>query len=569
MILDPIRRMLRELGLAYGGAAVISIFVNLALLIVPLYTLILYDRILSSRNMDTLTALSIGCIGGMVLYGILEFLRSSLFLVMGDRVARRLNLPTLQAAIARTLDGQGSSAAQAMRDLNELRGFVTGAAAAIPLDLLWSPVLVFVLFLLHPLYGWFGLGCAGLLFGISLATDLVTREPLSAAATAANSSVNDLAAVLRNGDLLDGMGMLPAVARRWQSRLDRTNATLDRASRHARAFGAVAKTLRLLMQGGIISLGVVLVIRNQATPGSLMAANLIVAKLLQPFEQLVGGWRQWMFALAALRRVRAVLSHRSTRLGALVADGCGSVVIDGVSFTPPGRDRPVLEDISLTIAPGEVLAIVGPSAAGKSTLARLIVGLFPPTHGAVRVDGLDSTAWDRAAFGRVVGYVPQSVALLDGTIFDNIARMDEADPARVGEAATLARVHEMIGRLPLGYATWVGGNGYSLSGGQRQRVALARAVFGGPRLVVLDEPNANLDQAGEEDLAQAILALKSRGIGVVVVTHRPALLAVVDTLLVLKHGRIQHHGTRADVLPRLTDAAPAPVPALAANCQQY
>ena len=565
MTLDPTRRMLRELGLAYGGAAVISVFVNLALLIVPIYTLILYDRILSSRNMDTLTALSIGCIGGMILYGILEFLRSSLFLVMGDRVARRLNLPTLQAAIARTLDGQGSSAAQAMRDLNELRGFVTGAAAAIPLDLLWSPVLVFVLFLLHPLYGWFGLGCAGLLFGISLATDLVTREPLSAAATAANSSVNDLAAVLRNGDLLDGMGMLPAVARRWQSRLNRTNATLDRASRHARAFGAVAKTLRLLMQGGIISLGVVLVIRNQATPGSLMAANLIVAKLLQPFEQLVGGWRQWMFALAALRRVRAVLSHRSTRLGALVADGSGSVVIDGVSFTPPGRDRPVLEDISLTIAPGEVLAIVGPSAAGKSTLARLIVGLFPPTHGAVRVDGLDSTAWDRAAFGRVVGYVPQSVALLDGTIFDNIARMDEADPARVVEAANLARVHEMIGRLPLGYATWVGGNGYSLSGGQRQRVALARAVFGGPRLVVLDEPNANLDQAGEEDLAQAILAIKSRGTGVVVVTHRPALLAVVDTLLVLKHGRIQHHGARADVLPRLTDATPAPVPALAAT----
>jgi len=228
-------------------------------------------------------------------------------------------------------------------------------------------------------------------------------------------------------------------------------------------------------------------------------------------------------------------------------------------------DDSVLDEVSLTIAPGEVLAIVGPSAAGKSTLARLIVGLFPPTHGAVRVDGLDSTAWDRAAFGRVVGYVPQSVALLDGTIFDNIARMDEADPARVVEAANLARVHEMIGRLPLGYATWVGGNGYSLSGGQRQRVALARAVFGGPRLVVLDEPNANLDQAGEEDLAQAILALKSRGTGVVVVTHRPALLAVVDTLLVLKHGRIQHHGARADVLPRLTDATPAPVPALAAT----
>jgi ATP-binding cassette subfamily C protein len=428
-----------------------------------------------------------------------------------------------------------------------------------------------VLFLLHPVYGWFGLGCAALLFLVSLATDLVTREPLAAASTAASNSVNDLAAVLHNTDLLDGMGMLPAVARRWQRRQNRTAFALDRASRHAKAFAALAKTLRLLMQGGVISVGVVLVIKGVASPGSMMGANLIIAKLLQPFEQLVSGWRQWVFSLAALHRVRDLLAHpRACGDAASPSQVSGAVEIRSLRFIPPGRDRAVLEDISLTIAPGEVLAIVGPSAAGKSTLARMIVGLFPPSAGSVCVDGIEATAWDRTAFGRVVGYVPQSVALLDGTIFDNIARMAEADPAAVVDAAHLAGVHEMIGRLPLGYGTWVGGKGYTLSGGQRQRIALARAVFGGPRLVVMDEPNASLDQAGEEDLARTILALKSRGTGVVVVTHRPALLAVVDTLLVLKQGRVQHYGARGEVLPRLgvpvaaTTASSAPALAVAA-----
>jgi ATP-binding cassette, subfamily C, bacterial len=551
---DPMRRLLRHLMRAFGAAAVVTLFVNLATLIVPIYDMILYDRILQSRNMDSLTVLSVSCALGLVIFGVLEFVRNCLYLVMGDRVARRLNIPTLAAAIAKTLDGQASAAAQAMRDLNDLRGFVTSQAAAIPLDLLWTPALLAVLFLLHPLYFAFGLGSAALLFAISVATDLATRKRLIEANQASTGAINQLAQVLRNTDLLDGMGMLPAVARRWQRRQERIGFELDRATRHGKAFAAVARTCRLTMQGGIIALGVILVIRREASPGSMMGANLIVAKLLLPFDQLVTGWRQWMFALAALRRVRQLHAQAPRRAAPAAAAALASVpalalaptapsglVVDRLAFTPPGGMHPVLDDVSFDVRPGEVLAIVGPSAAGKSTLARLMVGLFAPTAGSVRLDGIEVTVWDRTAFGQAVGYVPQSVALLDGTVFDNIARMTEADPQAVVEAATQAGIHDMIGFLPQGYATRIGGTGHALSGGQRQRIALARALFGAPRFLVLDEPNANLDHLGEQALAETIATLRLRKTGVVLVTHRPALLEVADTLLVLKQGRVDRY----------------------------
>jgi ATP-binding cassette subfamily C protein len=530
----------RELIRAFVFAGIVTLFVNLGLLFVPIYDMILYDRVLQSKNMDTITMLTIGVSVAMVIYGALEFCRSSIFVVMADRLARRLNLPALEAAMQKSLEGSSSVAAQAMRDLNELRLFVSGTAAAVPLDLIWSPALLAVLFLLHPAYGLYGLLCAGFLFLLSLITDLSTRDDLVRANGATAKSLNDLSAALRNTELLDGMGMLPTVARRWSQRQQRTLDDLKRASRRNKALATTAKAARLAMQGGIIALGTILVLRYEATPGSMMGSNLLVAKLLLPFEQLVSGWRQWTSALAAWGRVRDLVSVARGKSGHTMPDRVeGRLVLDHVSFTPSGATRRILDDVSLAVEPGEAIGIVGPSGSGKSTLARLMVGMFPPTTGAIRLDGIVTSEWDRVALARHAGYLPQAISLLDGTILDNIARMQESEPALVIAAATQAGVHDVIGRLPEGYSTWIGGAGYALSGGQQQRVALARALFGSPKLLVLDEPNSNLDHIGEQSLVDTIEAAKRAGAAIVIVTHRPTILASVDRIVMIKQGRVE------------------------------
>jgi ATP-binding cassette subfamily C protein len=550
-----LRRTLAEIGRAFGFAALLSLFVNLASLTVPLYDIQLYDRVLLSRSTETLAALSVMCLLGMGLYGVLEYLRSALFLVIGDRLARRLDIATLRAALAQSLAGDAAAAGQALRDINGLRGFAIGGSASMVLDLLWAPLLLWVLFRLHPLYGLYGLCCAVLLLALGIANDRLTRERHAAAGLRLNRALSGMAGALANCELIDGMGLLPGLARRWLAQQDAAQADLDATARTAMLFASASKTLRLLMQGGIIALGVVLVIRHQASPGSMMGANLLVARLLQPFEALVTGWRQWLSQFAALGRVAALLDgHGRLRTGLAWGCGAGGLAVEGLCYTPPGRARPVLSDVSFTVAPGEAVAITGPSASGKSTLARLLVGLAPPSAGAVLFDGRPVHAWDREDFGRLAGYVPQSVALLDGSVFDNIARMGDSDAAPVVEAARKAGIHDMIGRLPQGYDSRVDGDAFFLSGGQRQRIALARALFGQPRLLVMDEPNANLDHFGEQALAEAIRSAKAGGAAVLVVTHRPAVLAAMDTVLVLKDGRLESFPAAA---PRL-HLAPSP-----------
>ncbi|MBI2235737.1 MAG: type I secretion system permease/ATPase [Magnetospirillum sp.] len=533
----------RELAAAFAFAAILTVFVNLASLVVPLYDMQLYDRILLSRSMDSLAALSVFCLLGMGLYAVLEFLRSSLFLVMGDRLARRFDVATLRAALARSLDGEPGAAAQALRDLNDLRNFVIGSAVAVPLDLMWSPALLAVLTMLHPLYGLYGAVCALVLLGLSLANDRATRTDLADATAAANRSLSSLAGTLRNGELLDGLGLLPGLARRWLRSQGQQQEQLDRAGRRAMAYTALSRASRLLMQGGIIALGVVLVVRHQASPGSMMGATLLVAKLLQPFEVLVSGWRQWVLHAAAWKRVAALLGREGDRRAG-VPWGCatGRLMVAGLAFSAEGRR--ILDDVSFTVEPGEALAITGPSAAGKSTLIRLILGLASPDAGTVTLDGRPTALWQREDFGRHVGYLPQAVSLLDGTVFDNIARMGATDAEAVVDAARRAGVHEMIGRLPLGYDTWVGGDSFALSGGQRQRIALARALYGRPKLLLLDEPNSNLDHLGDDALGRAIAAAKQDGAAVVIITHRPAILDVADKLLVLRQGRVERLNIR-------------------------
>lgn len=558
---SPARSLLlqlrRQLGGIFAFAGLLTIFVNVAMLFVPLYSMIVFDRVMQSKSYDTLTMLSIVCVVGIILYGCLDFCRSMIFMVIADRLTRGLNISTLRASIARSLSGEPSAAAQSVRDLDSLRTFASSQSPIVSLDLIWTPVMLAVLYMLHPWYGHFALICAGVLFLLSIANDLTTRESLIEANNAAARSLSDLTAALRQRELIDGLGMLPEIARHWMSRQNKVLATAATISRRSTRYAVAAKTARLGMQGLGVAVGVILVIHHQASPGSLIGASILLSRMLLPFEQLITAWRQWIAAIAAWRRLADLLHTTPVRIGQARTDAVeGRVVIDQLGFAPSSASAPIIENITLTIEPGEVVAIVGPSGSGKSTLARLVMGVLTPTSGQVTFDGIPTSEWERTELARHVGYLAQSVGLLDGTILDNIARMDVADSAAAIDAANRAGVHDLVDRLRDGYGTQVGDSGNALSGGTRQRIALARALYGNPKLIVLDEPNANLDHDGEQALVRVIQQLRDAGTAVLLITHRPSILAAVDRIVGVEKGRITRI-ERASAQPQLANSGRA------------
>jgi ATP-binding cassette subfamily C protein len=494
-----------------------------------------------------------------MLFAILEFIRSQIFQVMGSELVRRLNLTAIEAGVKSSLEKGGGMASEVLRDLNDLRTFITSNAISAPLEAMWVPLFLIVLFALHPLYGLLAVVSAITLIGLNLLSDMTTRSLLKEANTANLQNVATIASTLRHAETIEAMGLMPALTRRWRKGQLHATELMAMGSRRGKAIHALTRSLRFGMQIAVLALGADLVIKGEVTAGTMIAASILMGRLLTPFDNLTENWRQWVFASTAWGRVREVLeNHSSLRQTVPTPPSQGSLKIDKLVYAPPNAPVPVIKGISFTLEPGDVLGIVGPSAAGKSTLARLLVGVLQPTTGGVFLDGHNAYLWERASFGAMVGYLPQSVSLLDGTVRDNISRMYDADPQMVIDAARAAGVHEMIGRMPLGYDTPVGDNRYTLSGGQKQRVALARALFGRPRLLVLDEPNANLDTEGEVALLRAISQAKEDKAIVIVIAHRPAIMEAADKILVLEDGRIGQFGDRTDVVSSISRRLPAP-----------
>jgi len=548
-LLEQARRQLSA-GLVY--AALLTGFINLLHLTVPLFMLQLYDRVLNSHNLDTLAMLILVAAGALVVFGVLDFIRARVFMTVAAGLVQRLNLPTLQSAVARTLEGRDGRTGQAMRDLGELRSFLGSNAVAVPLEAAWMPVFLLVLFLLHPAYALAALICGLILVVLSFFSDMLSRRLLSEASDAGGDAATSVSSAIRNAEVIEAMGMLPAVSRRWRKGQRRMLELLDRGNRNGKAMTAAIKAARNGMQISILSLGAVLVLNGDASAGTMVAASVIAGRILYPFEQLVDGWRQWVFAAAAWRRIRDLVNDdQSRRQSFVLPRPAAELEVDRLVYVPPGGDRPIIKGVSFALEPGDVLAVVGPSGAGKSTLARLLVGVLSPSAGGVYLDSHNVFTWERGSFGDNVGYLPQNVALLDGTVRENIARMRDADAADVLAAARAAGVHEMIGRLPFGYDTPVTGSGFLLSGGQRQRVGLARALFGEPVLLVLDEPNASLDFEGEQALIRSIQEVKERGAITIVIAHRPAITQIADKILVLKDGRVDQFGPRTDIIKTL------------------
>ena len=547
----PLRRALKACRSQFLIVGVFSGVVNLLQLTTSVYMMQVFDRVLATRVLDTLLYLSIIAIAAVAVLAMLEAVRGKVMQRIGTWIEHRVAPEGFVRALESTLRGRPYRM-EALRDLAVCRGYLGSPGALSLYDIPWVPIYIGVIFLLHPVMGYIALGGAVLLFGLTLASEVSTSALLKEANTAAMSSQRRADAISRNAEVIDSMGMLPSVIGRWRESVAAMTAPQQRAADRAALLVAATKFFRLGVQIAILGVGAYLVLQQELTSGASIAGSIIMGRALAPVEQMIGGWKQLVQARQSFRRLQSFLALPRLRPPGLpLPDPTGKLSVERVSYAFPGQGVAMIKGVNFSLTPGESLAIIGPSAAGKTTLIRMLIGTLPASAGTVRLDGADVYQWLREDFGRHVGYLPQDVELFDGTVFRNIARMAEAEPEAVYEAAQLAGCHDMILRLPNGYETEIGDSGQYLSGGQRQLIGLARAMFGRPKLVVLDEPNSNLDGDSEAALTAALERLKAQGTTVVLVSHRPTLVQGVDKVLLLKDGAMEMFGPRAEVLKRL------------------
>ena len=557
---------LRECRRAFRSVALFSGMVNLLMLAGPLYMLQVYDRVLSSRSVPTLIALSIFLVGAYAFQGVLDLIRSRVVVrsaaVLDQRLALAVHSAVIRLSVASRHPGDGP---QPVRDLDAIRGFLTGAGPIAIVDLPWVPVFLTICFLIHP---WLGVAStigAVTLFTMTLLTERASRAPAKALAQDAGRRSIMVEAQRRGGETIMAMGMGGALGQRWAGVNNRYIAASASLSDVAGGFGSASKVLRLLLQSVILGLGAYLVIRQEMTAGAMVAASIMMGRALAPIETAIANWRAFIGARQAITRLSEALTRAAPKREVTsLPRPARSLEVEHVVMVAPGGTKPVVANVRFALKAGQAVGIIGPSGAGKTSLVRALVGIWRPAKGCVRLDGAALDQWDLDQLGQHVGFISQTVELFDGTISENIARMNvKPDADAVLRAAKAAGAHELILRLPNGYDTPIGEGGEALSGGQRQRIALARALYGDPFLIVLDEPNSNLDNEGEMALRQAIANLKTRGAIVVLIAHRPSVLAVCDHILVLANGEQKDFGTRDEIMQKMT--RPVAAPAAAGN----
>ena len=541
---------------------------NLLLLVPSIYMLEVYDRVLTSRNEFTLLMLSLIILLLYVIYAALDAIRSHTVIEVGKKIDAELNHRTYTAAFEQNLKVRGGNAGQALNDLTTIRQFVTGPSLYAFFDAPWFPFYLIVIFLFNGWLGLFSTVCVLILIVLAFLNESVTHEPLSEASTLSVQSSNIASNNLRQAEVLESMGMLPALRDRWFALHSKFLHMQAVASQRAATMGAMTKFFRTLMQSLALGFAAFLVLENKLSPGMMIAATILLGKATAPVEMVIGSWKQWRGVVSSYDRLKKLLSDNPPRVvGMSLPRPKGFLSMEGVYAAPPGVTKPVLKNITFAIEPGDVLGVIGPSAAGKSTLARVAVGIWPSTPNAARIDGADVYRWNKDELGPALGYVPQDIEVFPGTVSENIARFKEFQPEDVIAAAQSAGVHDMILHFPEGYDTRIGDGGVGLSGGQKQRLALARALYGKPNLVVLDEPNSNLDEVGEAALVRAIQELQARKASVIVITHRIPILQVTNKLLLLQDGNARMFGPTAQVMQAL-QGKPVATPETAPGAEQ-
>ena len=542
-----------------------SLFINALMLVPTFYMLQVYGRVLTSGSIVTLVMLTIIMTILVATMGALELVRSRMMVRVSTKLDVLLSRDVYRASFKRALDSGGMDAsAQSLNDLTGLRQFMTGNGLFAFFDAPWLPIYIAVMFMFHPWYGWAALGSAIILLCLAALNEKMTGKAL-AEANKENISANLYTTKnLRNAEVIESMGMLNTLIHRWSARQKNVLMLQSVASDKGGAIASISKTFRMLIQSLILGLGAYLAVNHEISAGLVIAGSVLLGRALAPIDLIIGSWKGFISARSQYSRLNDILDKQkaeSERMSLPTPEG--HVQVENIIVSPPGSRTPVIKGISFTVPPGTVVGVIGPSASGKSTLARALLGIWVPQHGVVRLDGADIGNWDKNELGPHIGYLPQDIELFEGSISENIARFSTVDAKKVVIAAKVAGVHEMILQLPEGYDTIIGSDGVNLSGGQRQRIGLARAIYGNPRLIVLDEPNSNLDEVGEKALSIAIQQLKATGATIFVITHRTSILTQLDRLLVMNNGTLSMYGPREQVMTELSKQHAQKVPQVA------
>lgn len=531
-----------------------SFFINALMLVPSFYMLQVYGRVVTSGSTITLVMLTLIMVMLMLTMGALELIRSRIMVRVSAKLEVLLSRDVYRASFKRALASGGMDAsAQPLSDLTGLRQFLTGNGLFAFFDAPWLPVYVGVMFFFHSWYGWVAVASAIVLLCLA-----IVNEKLAGAALAEANKQNISASLytaknLRNAEVIESMGMLQSLMERWALRQKKVLLLQSQASDRGGLITSISKTFRLLVQSLILGVGAYLAIRQEINPGSMIAGSLLLGRALAPIDLMIGSWKGFISARSQYARLSEILTRQLAepeRMSLPAPEG--NVTVENLIVSAPGSNTPIIKNISFAVCAGTVVGVIGPSASGKSTLARALLGVWLPQHGVVRLDGADINNWNKQELGAHVGYLPQDVELFEGSISENIARFGKVEPDKVIQAAKAAGVHEMILQLPKGYDSVIGSDGVNLSGGQRQRIGLARALYGQPRLIVLDEPNSNLDDVGERALAAAIAQIKASGATIFIITHRTNILTQLDRLLVMRNGVIALWGPREKVLAEIS-----------------
>lgn len=530
-----------------------SFFVNTLMLVPTFYMIQVSGRVVPSSSTSTLIMLTLILTILMATLGSLEWVRSRIMVRISNRLDVLLSRDVYRASFKKALSSGGMDAsAQSLNDLTALRQFLTGNGLFAFFDAPWLPIYTAVMFLFHPWFGWMTVAAAVVLVVLAYLNHRYTGNALAEANKQSLTANLQTTKNLRNAEVIESMGMLDTLMGRWATRQRRVLVLQSAASDKSGIITSISKTFRNWAQSMMLAAGAYLVITHEINPGLMMAGSLLLGRALSPIDQMIGSWKGFVAARVQYQRLNETLEklHAEPERMSL-PDPQGHVQVESLVVAAPGAKAPVIRNISFVAPAGSIVGIVGPSAAGKSTLARALLGIWPPQHGKVRLDGADISAWDKQKLGPHLGYLPQDIELFEGSISENIARFTKVDPEQVVLAARIAGVHELILQLPDGYDTVIGSDGVNLSGGQRQRIGLARAVYGSPRLIVLDEPNSNLDEVGERALGVALQKIKETGATVFIISHRPNILSRLDRVMVLNAGVITMYGARDQVIAEL------------------
>ena len=538
---------------AFYTAAFFSLFINLLMITPAIYMLQVYDRVLSSGSESTLLVITLLLVFLFVAMGLLEWMRSLILVRVSSKLETLLNSRLFTVSFKQALySGGQNSNGQPLEDLTALRQFMTGNGLFAFFDMPWIPIYMAILFLFHPAIGWLAVATAIILVVFAIFNEKSTSKWLQRANVLAMQNRSMLGKNLMNAEVVESMGMLGNLKGRWLEQVNKVLFLQSKASTNAGFWVSLSKVFRMTAQSLVLGLGAYLALQQEISPGIMIAGSILLGRALAPIDLLIGTWKGFIAARGQYTRLNELLKKVPQEGEPMqLPDPEGNIRVENILVVPPGGKIPVVKGVNFAVEKGQLIGVIGPSGAGKSTLARALLGVWPIHSGKVRLDGADIAQWDREALGSFIGYLPQDVELFEGTISENIARFGTVDPNKVIAAAMKADVHEFILRLPAGYDTVISGSGGVLSGGERQRIGLARALYGDVRLVVLDEPNSNLDDQGEQALMNALITLKSEQVTVLIISHRPSVLKVVDQIILMKEGVLVDYGTTANVLAKL------------------